>query len=78
MTTADKTYNGHKDIGHWNVSLWINNDELLYRRAFGLVRKYGAKTAARMMYHSLRGKSTPDGHKYQLNRIYAAVKDILD
>ena len=26
-------YNGHKNWNHWNVSLWINNDEMLYRRA---------------------------------------------
>ena len=26
-------YNGHKNWNHWNVSLWINNDEGLYRMA---------------------------------------------
>jgi hypothetical protein len=26
-------YNGHKNWNHWNVSLWVNNDEGLYRMA---------------------------------------------
>ena len=25
-----KTYNGHKSWNHWNVSLWLNNDQTLY------------------------------------------------
>jgi hypothetical protein len=27
------TYNGHRNWNHWNVSLWLNNDEGLYRLA---------------------------------------------
>lgn len=27
---TSKEYNGHKNYNHWNVSLWINNDEGLY------------------------------------------------
>lgn len=26
-----QTYNGHKTKAHWNVSLWMLNDELLYQ-----------------------------------------------
>ena len=31
-------FNGHKNWNHWNVSLWINNDEVLYSIARRLVR----------------------------------------
>ena len=24
-------YNGHKNWNHWNVSLWLYNDEAMYR-----------------------------------------------
>ena len=32
-------YNGHKNWNHWNVSLWINNDEGLYRMAKDAIRR---------------------------------------
>jgi hypothetical protein len=34
------TYNGHKNWNHWNVSLWINNDEGLYNMARQYARRY--------------------------------------
>lgn len=32
-----KGFNGHKNWNHWNVSLWINNDEGLYRLAMNCI-----------------------------------------
>ena len=32
MTTST-TYNGHKNYETWNVSLWIQNDEIFYSDA---------------------------------------------
>ena len=44
-----KPYNGYKNWTHWNVSLWINNDEGLYLHARELIRgdKLPRKAAAK-------------------------------
>lgn len=36
---TDRTYQGHKNRNHWNVALWINNDEGLYRLAQDCIRR---------------------------------------
>ena len=45
---TSKPYNGYKNWTHWNVSLWINNDEGLYLHAQELLRgdKLPRKAAA--------------------------------
>ena len=67
------TYNGHKNWNHWNVSLWINNDESLYRFALSLVRQYGTGVGAVKMAQSLRGETTPDGAPFTVTTIRAAM-----
>jgi len=70
-------YNGHKDKGHWNIALWINNSEGLYHWAVELVKEHGRRKAARIMANDLAGTRTPDGFKYTLPRIYEALEDIV-
>jgi hypothetical protein len=74
------TYNGHKNWNHWNVSLWINNDEVLYRLAKDCYRLTGSVTkAAESMLGTLqRGgiNKTPDGAPYSVSSIKAAMADI--
>ncbi len=59
-------YNGHKNWNHWNVSLWISNDEGLYRLAQACIRDNMSRThsdrdqAARDLLAQLP-KKTPDG-----------------
>ena len=72
----DKSYNGHKNWDHWNVSLWINNNEYLYFRAVDLCRKYTRGKAARILKNELSEK-TPDGARYSLVAIRAALVDII-
>lgn len=71
-------YNGHKNWNHWNVSLWINNDEGLYDNARFLVRAHRGNRleAARKFLshlHSANITQTPDGAPYTLSSIRAAM-----
>ena len=69
----EKTYNGWRNYETWNVSLWINNEESLYRWAVKYVRCHPRmKHLYRGFVRSMgigRGK-TADGVKW--------VSDLLD
>ena len=71
-------YNGHRSWNAWNVSLWINNDESLYRYARALVQRHGYARGARMLHRELAGERTPDGAEYNLTCVREAVRGILD
>lgn len=73
-----KPYNGHASWNQWNVSLWINNDESLYRMAQEYVRAHGYEKGARKLARELAGKVTPDGGRYNPTAIRNAIRGILD
>jgi hypothetical protein len=70
-------YNGHKNWNHWNVSLWINNDENLYNIARNAVRRHNTKDeAARAVLAELKAMKiteTQDGAPYTVTTIRAAI-----
>ncbi len=70
-------YNGHKNRNHWNVALWIANDEGLYRYALALKKQHhNADAAAREFIASLaeaKITATPDGAPYSLSAVRAAI-----
>ena len=72
-----KEYNGHKNWNQWNVALWIGNDEGLYFHAVELCKRYDRNKAARILKYELPEK-TPDGARYSLTAIRAALVGILD
>lgn len=80
----NKPYNGFKNWNHWNVSLWINNDEGLYRLAQECIedanrsefRKVGEskrELAAKMFLVRVDDTKTPDGAPYSVTTIKAAM-----
>ena len=69
-------YNGFKNWNHWNVSLWINNDEGLYLTARAYSRRASRDVAARAMLdalHDMGVTHTPDGAPYSVSSIRAAM-----
>lgn len=70
-------YNGYRNWSQWNVSLWVNNDETLYRYArecvrFNLTR--GAAAESMLDWLESAGIThTPDGAKYSATAIRAAM-----
>lgn len=67
------TYNGHRSWNAWNVSLWLANDESMYRHVTSLVEQYGIAGAARRLTRELDGDKTPDGARYNATCIREAL-----
>ena len=73
-------YQGHKNWNHWNVSLWLGNDEGLYRMARGYIRRCRTLNEAAIAIledlHERGITHTPDGAKYTKTSIRAAITDL--
>lgn len=70
-------FNGYTSWNAWNVSLWINNDETLYRVAYDTVKTYGYNRGLRILVEMLEGDKTPDGAVFNRTGIKQAIQDIL-
>jgi hypothetical protein len=70
-------YNGFRSWNAWNVSLWINNQEVSYQLACDLVRRYNLGLATKIFIGYFSGK-TPDGAIYNRLSVYNALKEIKE
>ena len=69
-------FNGHKNWNHWNVSLWLNNDEALYSKMRFYARQFNRKEAAFRLLRDLSAcgyTHTPDGAPYSVSAIQSAM-----
>ena len=67
------TYNGHKNWTHWNVSLWIGSDESIYCEAVRLLSVCRSTRAAARCLQAQLPARTPDGARYSLSAVMAAL-----
>lgn len=73
------TYNGHRNWDYWNVSLWIANEEPLYRLALDCMKRSRTLTGAANLFISRLGKiATPDGAEYTMPRVRSALAQLRD
>ena len=70
-------YNGHKNWNHWNVSLWLFNDEALYRLVMRHVRpsQNSLDVAAALILEELPPE-TPDRAPYTFSSVRAALRGL--
>ncbi len=70
-------YQGHRSWNAWNVSLWLNNDEGLYRMMLAAIKRHKTKAcAARSLAADLAGERTPDGGRYNFTTIREAMEGV--
>lgn len=66
-------YNGHKSHAHWNVCLWLSNDESLYNLMHKYIRRYKTKDEAARALLQVLPAQTPDGVSYTFTTVRAAL-----
>lgn len=69
-----KNYNGFASWNQWNVSLWVNNEEYIYRFACELVKLTNLNNATKLFMQSF--DKTPDGAVYNRLSVYRTLKDL--
>lgn len=67
------SYCGHDNRNAWNVSLWLLNDEGLYRSVCDLLRRYTKEQTAKLLVNEYLPETTPDGVRYTVSNVRKAL-----
>jgi hypothetical protein len=83
---TEEDYNGWKNRQTWNVALWINNEESLYRAAVEFVKSRKTKRALYprfIKYMGMDHDRTPDniawmGQRLSYRELNAMMLELID
>jgi hypothetical protein len=71
-----KEYNGYPSWNTWNVSLWLNNDETIYKFCKEALKLKGRRKTIDFLVEMFQDCKTPDGARYNRRSITIALEDM--
>ena len=76
-----KGYNGHESWDHWNVALWLSNDEWWYEQCLSVLEAHEDINDAAgtfLWFFGLDGTTTPDGGEFNLSTVRKALRGLRE